>query len=58
MEGEARIDEDIRPARTGLQGPGRTGAFQSADARRADGDDPAAFGLGLVDLAAASGVML
>ena len=50
MEGKARIDEDIRPARSGLQGPCRTGAFQGTDARRADGDDPAAFGFGLVDL--------
>ena len=49
MEGEARIDEDIRPARSGLQGPRRASAFQGADAGRADGDDPAAFGFGLVD---------
>ena len=49
MEGEARIDEDIRPARSGLQSPRRAGAFQGADAGRTDGDDSAAFGFGLVD---------
>ena len=49
VEGKARIDEDIGPAGTGLQGPRRTGAFKGPDTGRADGDDPPAFGLGLVD---------